>query len=568
MVTCYPEELPNSIRRDSQRVGEVKMYDALRQHLRGPWTVFYSVAWLGKTTTMDVPRDGEIDFIVAHPQHGVLLIEVKGGRIRYDGTRRQWISTDRTNIEHDIDPFRQVIRGKYALLHKIKSLPTWANRWVNLGHAVAFPDCLTPQGVLPPEAPREIIIDGSDLPAIEHCITAIMQYWRGQEQQPTQRDAEFITRLERLLAPTITLPNPLSLQVKDEEREILRLTEEQFRILGWMRRTRRAAISGCAGAGKTMLAVEKAKRLANEGFRTLLTCYNKPLAAYLGTAVGHTENLTVCTFHQLCYRMAREAEIDLPTIDGPNAQQVFDEQYPDALMDAMALYPERRFDAILVDEGQDFQDTWWVALEASLVEKRESIFYVFFDDNQQVYSHRGSIPSDLHHIPLTENVRNTRTICQMLTSYYQSDEQPLARGPVGRSIEIHPYKKIEELRKLLHHLLYKLTAIERLAYKDIVILTPKALQRSVLQQLRLDGNIQLVEQYSGQPQEVLYATIHSFKGLERPVVIIIELDEELPASKPMRDALCYVAFSRPRNHLILLGNADVIRSVLPEKLVS
>lgn len=563
MAKFYPQELSNKMRCDPQRAGEVKIYDALRQHLHGSWTVFYSVAWLGKTATEDVPRDGEVDFIVAHPEHGVLLIEVKGGRIRYDGTRRQWISTDRSNIDHDIDPFGQVIQCKYALLHKIKSLPAWSNRWISLGHAVAFPDCLTPQSVLPPEAPHEIIIDGGDLPAIETCITAIMQYWRGQEQQPTQHDAEFITTLEKLLVPTITLPNPLSLQVQDEEREILRLTEEQFRILDWLRRTRRAAISGCAGTGKTMLAVEKAKRLASEGFRTLLTCYNKPLATHLSNVIGHIESLTVCTFHQLCYRMAKEAGIDLPTVDSTNSQQIFDEIYPDALIDAMMLRPELRFDAIIVDEGQDFQDTWWVALEACLAEKRDSIFYVFFDDNQRVYGRRGSIPSDLQHISLTENVRNTRTICQALTSYYESDEQPSPRGPVGRSVEIHPYTKIEELRKLLHRILYKLTTIERLAYKDIVILTPKALQRSVLQSLRLDGNIRLVEQYRGQPQEVLYSTIHSFKGLERPLAIIIELDEDLLASAATRDTLCYVAFSRPRNHLILLGKADVIRSVLP-----
>jgi superfamily I DNA/RNA helicase len=64
-------------------------------------------------------------------------------------------------------------------------------------------------------------------------------------------------------------------------------------------------------------------------------------------------------------------------------------------------------------------------------------------------------------------------------------------------------------------------------------------------------------------REILCATIHSFKGLERRVVIVIELDEELLGSSASRDALCYVAFSRPRNHLILFGKKDVILEVLP-----
>lgn len=564
MAKIYPEALSNHVRNDPPKRAEVKLYDALSQQLGGSWVIFYHVAWLGRTTATGAPRDGETDFIIAHPDYGILLIEVKGGTISYQGSQQQWLTRDRGGNEHRIDPFTQVMQCKYALLQKIKSLPGWSGRWITMGHAVAFPDSSIAYIPLPPNAPPEIIIDGRHLSRLSERIEEIMRYWRNQDPAASPFGAALIADLERLLAPTMTLPNPLAIQVVDEEQEILRLTEEQFRMLDLLQRSRRAAIYGCAGAGKTTLAVEKARRLANEGFGTLLTCYNKALGAHLSEVAGKIENLTVCTFHQLCYRMAREAQIELPAPDGINQQHVFDVDYPGALTAAVSARPDLSFDAIVVDEGQDFQDTWWAVLEACLSEGKAGIFYVFYDDNQRVYRDRGAIPADLQAYPLLENVRNTRNIHRALVMYYQGEYDSRPRGPVGRSVEVYPYSSSAELRRLLPQLLQKLTAIEQLAPKDLVVLTPKALNRSQLRGLDVGSGLRLVEQPTGRGREILCATIHSFKGLERRVVIVIELDEELLGSSASRDALCYVAFSRPRNHLILLGKREVILEVLPQ----
>ncbi len=568
MVKIYPEVLPNRIRNDTKRSAEVQLYDALTQQLHGNWTIFYSVAWLERTWEGGVPKDGETDFIIAHPSYGILLIEVKGGRISYLGSQRQWITTDREGNNHDIDPFNQVVRSKHALLRKIRSLPRWSTQWITMGHAVAFPHGLAAHTTLPPEAPVEIIIDTNDMLYLAERIPAIFTYWHGKENRPSQSGASFIADLEKLLAPTITLPNPLSHEVREEEREILRLTEEQFRLLDFLSRTRRAAISGCAGSGKTTLAVEKAKRLANEGFRTLLACYNGTLATYLTGVIGDREQLSVCTFHQLCSRLAQQANIELPSPDVLDQRKVFDEDYPDALIHAMELRPDLKYDAIIVDEGQDFHDYWWLALEECFRQGQQSILYVFYDDNQRVYRNRGSIPASLQHFPLTENVRNTRSIHRTLVTYYQGESPSFPRGPVGRSVEIQHYETTLELRKHLHSIIRKLVDTERLACSDIVILTPRSLSNSVLRELKIEGNFKLVEQCTGNQHEVLYSTIHHFKGLERPVVIVVELDEGLLTEKEQeeRDALCYVAFSRPRNHLILLGKQSVIQTLLPTRL--
>ena len=139
MARIFPAELTSQVIRDPKRSAEVNMFDQLRVQLGERWVVFYSVAWIGRFRSDNALHDGETDFIVAHPQYGVLLIEVKGGRIDYDGTRGQWTTTDRDGEVHRIDPFNQVRKNKYDLLDKIKSLPGWTNVRVRLGHAVAFP---------------------------------------------------------------------------------------------------------------------------------------------------------------------------------------------------------------------------------------------------------------------------------------------------------------------------------------------------------------------------------------------------------------------------------------------
>src|SRR5450755_181794 len=247
MVRIFPEELSNRIRRDPKKRAEIKLYDALQQQLTGKWQVFYSVAWLGRTASEGVPRDGETDFILVHPDYGILLIEVKGGQISYQGPRRQWISTDRNGNDYDIDPFNQVIQCKYALINKLKSLPRWSKSWIHIVHAVAFPDVFYSNGALPPEAPSEIIIDAGDFADLSKRLVQIFTYWQGHDRNSDKPDPQLLIDLERLLAPTIKLRNPLSLQMEDEYQEILRLTDEQCQTLKKLNKVRRAEISGCAG---------------------------------------------------------------------------------------------------------------------------------------------------------------------------------------------------------------------------------------------------------------------------------------------------------------------------------
>src|SRR5262249_6472256 len=108
MAQMYPNQLPLAVQAEPGRAAECKVYAALEKSLDRSYTVFYGVAWLARRPG-DGARDGEIDFVVAHPERGVLLLEVKGGRVARDAGTGIWVSIDRNGKPHRIqDPLAQL----------------------------------------------------------------------------------------------------------------------------------------------------------------------------------------------------------------------------------------------------------------------------------------------------------------------------------------------------------------------------------------------------------------------------------------------------------------------------
>ncbi len=77
MAVLWPRKLPRSVLDDPRRRAEVRVYNRLAEVLNDTFHVFYSSPWLG-TDRLGNEKDGECDFLVAHPDHGILAIEVRG----------------------------------------------------------------------------------------------------------------------------------------------------------------------------------------------------------------------------------------------------------------------------------------------------------------------------------------------------------------------------------------------------------------------------------------------------------------------------------------------------------
>ena len=562
MATMYPQRLPASGKSDAER----KLFDLLRDHLPNDYTVIWSIDWT-------VPRspsygggasESEIDFLLLHPDKGILVLEVKGGGVGYDGSLHEWYTIDRNNKRSSIkDPFEQAKDGKYTLLRELTQQVSamWlrdACRSSVFGHAAVFPDIYAGRIGNRPSRPEDILLDRQDMQpgAIQRAIDGVYHFWRRDSSQLLGRSA--IVEIVKMYAPSWYIRPPLINQLEEEESQLKELTEQQFIILSLLRGQKRVAISGCAGSGKTFLAVEQARRLARRGLSVLLTCYNRNLANWLREQVmeeAHDDpalsNIDVLNFHRVASRFCSQAGIQLPTNDNHD----YDTAFAEGLLQSSEKV-EQRYDAIIADEGQDFDDSWWVALLALMRSEEDSYFYVFYDDNQRIYGRRSSYPvlAD-HHYPLTINCRTTQKIHHKVIEYYSAGEQPTCQGPLGREIEeisVAPTAQAE--RKALQALLQQLTQVEHIPLDDMVLLSPVSKERSYFPDGFRLGVFHLNWQLGGPPQRnaLTCCSIYAFKGLERAVVILAELDKiQHPAEC---EQLIYVAFSRAKQHLILLGN--------------
>lgn len=544
----FPERLQIETRSYAERT----LYSAFQSQLANDFVIFHSVAWLARDTRSGA-RDGEADFVIAHPTQGLAILEVKGGAIRYDGATGEWYSGS-----HLIkDPFEQAKSNKYSLLQKLKDLPYWRSRRINISHAIAFPDVVV-KGALRLDAPREIIMDLTDLPNLTAWLDNLFSYWDAQAGSLSEIGHAGIEELIRLLSPSWQLRSPLAAAIQAEESEIIRLTEQQFQLLDFLAGHRRVAIAGCAGSGKTMLAVEQAARLARQGFRILLTCFNRNLAHFLRSQAGLSPTVTVSHFHEICSHLAQQARLLSQERQAQPTQTWFDQTLPELLLNAIeTLGPQ--YDAIIVDEAQDFRPMWWLPLLYTLNDPDQGILYTFYDDNQVLYSNTTvQLPDGLERFSLNRNCRNTQEIHQTFLPFYRSSLQPIALGPTGRKPKLHRYHSPADLQKQLRSELHQLIHQEELYTDDIVILTSRARDKSLLWRTPQLGSFHLTETWPPGDNEVFVTTVHSFKGLESPVILLAELDPEHTADL---ETIIYVGCSRARHHLVIFAPTNLPESI-------
>jgi len=219
------------------------------------------------------------------------------------------------------------------------------------------------------------------------------------------------------------------------------------------------------------------------------------------------------------------------------------EQLPEIVFDSLAANPDLAYDAVVVDEAQDFTPATWVAIDALATHSANSTLHAYFDSNQRLYgelrSHFDSYT--LLHIRLSRNLRNTQNIHEATQRFYQGPGL-IADGPIGAEVQ---WLACEEARigRTATDEIRRLTNIERVLPDDIAVLGPIA---SSLEELASGLSDQIHE-------GLTLSTIADFKGLERRFVVVL-------ATRELSDTpeLAYVALSRARAHLTVIGHQDIL----------
>ncbi len=221
----------------------------------------------------------------------------------------------------------------------------------------------------------------------------------------------------------------------------------------------------------------------------------------------------------------------------------FNHFLPEQLLFASEHSSSRRFDALIVDEAQDFQSHWWEILSEWLVP--QPIIYIFYDDNQRLFAQAPTFPVHDDALFLDVNCRNTQTIHGVAKQFYRGQDADVitAQGSAGEAIEVHLYDDATHERNLLATILVQLSREQGVLPQQIAVLTRYRPQQLALSETTIGGFV-LREQTRGAYQ-ILCCTIQSFKGLERPVVIVAGLgDISDNADVAQLESLLYVACSR------------------------
>lgn len=562
MAKMWPKKLPFDVIENPFRNAEIKVYRKLQKELDDRFVVFYSRPWLGlKPDGEEI--DGECDFVVADPGSGILVIEVKGGSIVHDPESETWTSIDRLGLRHRIkNPVQQARSSKYVLLDKLKNSPEGIKRFINIRHCVIFPDSARPGEDLAADMPLEIFCFLDDFEKrFPEWIKSRLKFPIAGNENSTSLGDKGIRSLERILARPFHLRTPLGHIFEENEKEIETLTQQQFHILNLIEEIPRVAVAGSAGTGKTVLAIEQGIRLAEAGMRTFFTCFNRSLAQYVKKRTAERPLLAISGFHKWCCDTIKEAGIELPTCQDEG--RLFEEIIPELAIQALDICSEKRFDAVVVDEGQDFLPLWWPVLDSALDKNGKGLLRVFYDDNQKVYGSKTALTGELDAVPvrLGYNLRNTQRIHEICKKYYRGQEVR-AIGPVGSEVEWIPVKNETQARSRVIHRVKEMVSREGVSPEDIAVLVLNETEIEIITKLnqKTESGIFTCRCDSPAKNHVVVDTIRRFKGLERLVIVVLANQEMMANTE-----LVYVGLSRARAHLVVVGEERVINRIKRER---
>lgn len=544
--------IPNNARMFSIGSLEDIMFKSL-QKLPDDYYVFHSFKILTKHA--NTLNESETDFIIFNRHKGILCLEAKNGSIYYkDG---DWFYGSGLKMKND-GPFNQASANKWKLKSYIEDKSTSSNDIISkckLLHAVWFPaiDKYSFNSInLPSEANKSIILTKEDLDNPTKKIEEIfnIELPNRIKTNLTERDEKWI--VDNILCPTFNIVPSITLLYDLKKESFNQLFEEQKNILNYLEDQRSAVINGVAGTGKTMLAVEKARRHGVQGQKVLFLCYNNNLKEYLNSTFKY-DNVSYYTIDGFACKICKTIEADYSLLKSKLEELYYENSF--------------EYDHIVIDEGQDFgqehieEEQIIDLLEFIVLNKGNDYgtFYLFYDKLQFVQGK--TIPKYITEadckFSLYKNCRNTENIAK--TSMIPLKIKPkLFEGCVkGESPHVYICKDNEIVEKLNH--IIDNYIIKGL--KDIVILTAKSEIQSFLKD-EVDVNI-----YKYKNNNYRFYSCRKFKGLEADVIILIDVDKDTFINERN---IFYVGASRARLFLDVITTinendcVEVLNEIDPE----
>lgn len=522
------------------------MFDALAA-LPDDYYVFHSFKIV--SVTENTLYESETDFVIFHPDLGVLCLEAKAGAVRYENG--EWMYQSGI-IMHNGGPFHQASANKWKLMHYIEnSNLAPLLKHCKFIHGVWFPalsDTAVRTMTLPSEADRNLIMTKEALNDPEPYLKKMFSIELPNGKETALTDMEKRRLVREILCPKFNVFPTASLDSDLKKIVFHRMLNEQKGILDFLTEQRSAVINGAAGTGKTMIALEKAHRHAADGEKVLFLCYNKKLRDFL--AENHpSDNIAYFTIDGFACSLC-----NTKTADYEKCKSKLEDMY------LLGSFP---FTHVVIDEGQDFgregiSDCDIIQLIHDIILDRDiGTFYVFYDKYQLIQADH--LPEYINEaecrLTLHRNCRNTENIATTSMKPL-TDKKPKVMDNAIKGIPAN-LRFCQTADSVIGQIDKAIDSLTADGIKDIVILTCKTEQNSILADKVKDGRYR--NKYS-------FTTCRKFKGLEADAIILIDVVANTFEESDV--LLFYVGTSRARLRLDIITTLtdEECKQVLLEKM--
>jgi hypothetical protein len=576
MAEMIPDRLPARA-----SAGESKVFTLL-QKLPDDVIVYYE----------PVVADRYPDFIVIIPRLGLLVIEVKGWYPNHilGANSAEVIINTRGQQEVCKHPLRQARDYKLQLMDTARRHPetaallqgagTHAGKFTfPFGHIAVLNNCTRQQlnerglsEVFP--ARKALARDELDV-LLKHKpidrLRSLFDPWWSFDQLSERQ----ISVLRSVIHPEIVIsPSAPVATDKPPLLKVLDLRQERnARSLGDGHRI----VYGVAGSGKTVILIGRARLVSQDSEkRALILCYNRALSDYFRRLFAQTANVTCLNFH--LWGAQRNTVSFNPNED----EETFGQRLLERLKRGEG--EAHRYDAVFIDEAQDFAKSWFMCAKLALKEPDDGDLLIVADGSQSLYR-RGRFTwqeAGVHAVgrtintrfDLDKNYRNTREIMKVAAEFVSKngdEDHPdglqiirpnpntaLRSGPVPEMLTAQTPE--EEIRVAIDKIIFWLEC--GLKPSEIAVLYRANTGRWVRDLVSLISRETRVHWRDNEdfndPFGVSVRTIHSAKGLQWPAVLVMRSDTmpfvpatdmDVAEQERRERGLMYVAMTRAEERL-------------------
>lgn len=605
--------IPETIR-TSATAGERLLFRTLKEYLPDDYIVYYEPEIRGKRP----------DFVIIGPELGLIVLEVK------DYTRKtllqlnheEWhivtANGEQTIVKSPLKQARDNMFHVVNVLKKDKNLIQLEGKYkfqlkFPYGHGVVFTRLNSMDfvqdglySVIEPEfcLIRDEIDPEKESFSEEILMEKILNMFVVPYRLREPLSMEDINAIRYHLFPEVRISAEFRRPVPYKDQLLLSLHDIKTMDLHQENLAKQIGdknrlIRGVAGSGKTIILASRAKMLSKQhpDWKILILCYNISLANAIKQMIHHMINQPEDLFDFDFSSIDTEKPLKNHNIIVRNYHswlkndlKIHERQIPtlvEKIKNKEAILPT--YDAILIDEGQDFEPEWLSLVSSLLNEDTQSLLLVE-DRAQSIYKRKRSLAQDTgfsfkgRSKVLSINYRNTQQIVKFAWDFYRNHslfkEKVVKRELDGEIIApqstkrkgpepgIIKAKNFSEEMRLVARMINNLHQQRNVPLHEVLILyrVKKTYKHPIIETIKrtladarlpyywITENDTSKRSFEKEDGKIKISTIDSSKGLDFQAVFIVNVDSmpfPLEEDKEREVSLLYIGMTRAKEYLCL-----------------